>query len=213
VLERKLIVDRYLKMPARLVLDGQAPQYNDGDFVRVNGSPFTIEESSGILTKKSDISAGAGQKAHRNFVWFPWLPGAISEVQIGATDILTGPMSGCWIFVYRRNNAVVVGHVGTLNNPTDAKTVAVKTAWNNFANDPGTQIIAGFCPTQGQAVAAKGNDGAFLVCALITASQQPDLYMLWLYSQGKAPAFNGQHRIAALTKANPPAPGQNWNIP
>jgi hypothetical protein len=213
MLERKLIVDRYLNIPSRLALDGQPPTYNDGDFVTGNGKPFTVEESSGILTKKSDISPGAGQKAHRNFVWLPWLPGAISEVQIGATDILTGPMSGCWIFVYRRNNAVVVGHVGTLNNPADAKTIAVKTAWNNFANQAGTQIIAGFNPTQGLAIPSKGNDGAFLVCALITASQQPDLYTLWMYSQGRTPAFNGQHRIAALVKAHPPALGQSWNIP
>jgi hypothetical protein len=200
MLEQKLIVDRFLNMPARATLDGTPPMYKTGDFVTVGGNAFTIDESTGVFTKSSNISAGSGAKAHRNFLWLPWLPGAVSEVRLGNTDVLTGPMSGCWLMIYRRNAAVHVGHIGTLNNPADPKSVAVKAAWNSFAKQQGTQILGGFNPSQGLFVKAKGDDGCFLVCGLITAGAQPKLYTLWMYSQGKSPAFGGPHRIADLIK-------------
>ena len=40
---------------------------------------------------------GGEAKAHRNFVWLPWLKGLVSEVSPEGFDLFTGPMSGCWI--------------------------------------------------------------------------------------------------------------------
>ena len=93
-------------------------------------------------------TTGVGQvaKAHRNFLWLEWLGGLVSEVRPNHMDVLTGPMSGCWIVSYLRGGVHYVGHVGTVMTPTDALSIAARTAWNNFAAAAPIGAYSGFNP-------------------------------------------------------------------
>mgnify|MGYP006200505391 CR=1 FL=1 len=79
MLEQKLIVNRYIDLT---LANNAAPPYADGDFVTVPVQQCYLRESTGIFSKRSSVQQGRGPKAHRNFKWLPWLPGAISEVAL-----------------------------------------------------------------------------------------------------------------------------------
>jgi hypothetical protein len=143
MLEQKLIVNRYINLALQNIA---APHYADGDFVRVQVQDCYLAESTGVFTKTSAVRAGTGPKAHRNFKWLPWLPGAISEVALVGADVLTGPMSGCWLVSYRKPNGVPhAGHLGT-DIASVVRTNAVNNAWNNFATATPLDVIGGFNP-------------------------------------------------------------------
>jgi hypothetical protein len=97
--------------------------------------------------RTSTTGVGAVAKAHRNFIWLEWLPGFVSEVQPQGMDVLTGPMTGCWITAYIRNGIHYIGHVGTENLPTSANSIAAKNAWNTFARGVPMGAFSGFNPT------------------------------------------------------------------
>jgi hypothetical protein len=84
-------------------------------------------------------------KAHRNFSFLKWFPGYVNEVQLNGMDVLTGPMSGCWIAIYYRLGVRCVGHIGTDTDP--AKTLHARTAWNSFVGAGPAGRIVGFNPT------------------------------------------------------------------
>ncbi|MGH9404249.1 MAG: hypothetical protein ACRD3D_00260 [Terriglobia bacterium] len=122
----------------------------------------------------STTGAGAVAKAHRNFVWLEWLGGVVSEVNPNGIDVLTGPMSGCWILSYLRAGVRYVGHVGTVMLPTDPQSIAARAAWNNFA--PGVHMAAraGFNPFNdpwlGPATAGLPGEAALKTFALVTST-------------------------------------------
>ncbi len=93
-------------------------------------------------------ATGVGQvaKVHRNFVWLEWLGGLVSEVAPNGMDVLTGPMSGCWITEYMRGGVRYIGHVGTVMTATDPASIAARTAWNNFAAGKTLGTRSGFNP-------------------------------------------------------------------
>ena len=71
---------------------------------------------------------------------------AHSEVALVGTDVLTGPMSGCWLVTYRKANGVPhAGHLGT-DVASPAGTAAVNGAWNAFALAHPGDVIGGFNP-------------------------------------------------------------------
>ncbi len=141
MLEQKLIVNRFINLTLRPV----PRTYTHGGFVTVSVQNYYLQKSTGTFTKTSTILAEEGAKANRNFVWLPWLPGAISEVALLHKDVLTGPMSGCWLVTYRINGIRYAGHIGT-DSGDPRGTLAVKTAWNNFANGQPGDVIGGFNP-------------------------------------------------------------------
>lgn len=94
----------------------------------------------------STTGVGTAAKAHRNFVWLEWLGGVVSEVQPGGYDVLTGPMSGCWIVSYTRGGVHYIGHVGTVQDHAHADSVAARAAWNAFAAANPRHSYAGFNP-------------------------------------------------------------------
>jgi hypothetical protein len=142
MLEQKLIVNRFIDLT---LVPPIVRGYNNGDFVTIRVQRYYLQESTGTFTKTSAILPGGGPKAHRNFVWLPWLPGAISEVPLLHVDVLTGPMSGCWLVTYRINGIRYAGHLGT-DIANLAGTAAVNTAWNNFAIAQPGDVIGGFNP-------------------------------------------------------------------
>src|SRR5262245_27070643 len=128
MLQQKLIIDRYIDLNLNVPA---IPAFNQGDFVTVTTYDCYLQESTGVFKKSSGIQAGLGAKAHRNFRWLPWIPGAIAETPLAGVDVLTGPMSGCWLVTYRRGGQTFAGHLGTdVADPTG--TAAVNNAWNAF---------------------------------------------------------------------------------
>ncbi len=81
----------------------------------------------------SNTGVGAVTKVHRNFLWLEWLPGLVSEVVTNGMDVLTGPMSGCWIMSYQRGGVQHIGHVGTDMSHAHPNSVAARNAWNAFS--------------------------------------------------------------------------------
>jgi hypothetical protein len=179
MIEQKLIVGRFIRFPAA----GPKVVYQPGDFLLQPDVSLTIEQSKGFSTKTSNITAGVGAKAHRNFKWLAWYPGAISEVALAGTDVLTGPMSGCWLVIYRRAGVVYAGHIGTAE-PNSPKTLAVKHSWNQFAQGTPGAVIAGFNPARRWTNAAPPSlptDGTPKIYGLFTTSHQ--LYSVHTYRQ------------------------------
>ena len=145
--EQKLVVGRYINLTSPAVAN---IPHSDGDFVAQPQHLLTLQQSTttgGFLNRKkeSKVLAGTGAKAHRNFQWLTWLPGAITHVPVGGVDVLTGPMSGCQLVLFNLGGAVQAGHLGTdISSPT--ATAAVKGAWNVFANAHPGDVIGGFNP-------------------------------------------------------------------
>jgi hypothetical protein len=144
MLERKLLVGRYIN---REVLRGApVPAYAEGEFVEVPVRQCYLQESTGLFRKESAIIDGDGPKEHRRFKWLPWLAGAISRVDLVEMDVLTGPMSGCWLVAYTDEHGVLhAGHIGTNIDRPD-QTAAAKGAWNAFAAAHRDRIVGGFNP-------------------------------------------------------------------
>jgi hypothetical protein len=184
--EQKLIVDRFLDftMPTNA-----SPPIPEDKFFNQNRIDLTIKESTGVLQKQSSIVEGTGTKVHRNFQWLAWIPGAISAVQTGG-DVLTGPMSGCWVVVFKRNGIEYVGHIGTVTSPNDPQSIAVKTAWYKFARGAGPgDEISGFnphrvWPSEASLPAKKPGDGRAVIFGLVT--QTKELHAVVMY-KGNAP--------------------------
>jgi hypothetical protein len=186
-IEQKLSAGKFLDFT--IPTNAPAPIPED-KFFNQNRIDMTIKESTGVLQKQSSIVEGEGTKVHRNFQWLAWIPGAISAVQPSGKDVLTGPMSGCWVVVFRRNGIEYVGHIGTGMTSNDPQSIAVKKAWYTFARGAGPgDVIAGFnparvWPSEASLPAKKPGDGRAVTFGLVTESK--DLYAVVMY-KGNAP--------------------------
>ncbi|HHK6074465.1 hypothetical protein ACT9N5_01750 [Edwardsiella piscicida] len=109
----------------RIILDGfnnscTAPDPGlPPDFLKASGMIYNIQTSvkSGTFfnrQKTSLIAEGPHAKSQsRNFLWLPWVEGAVTYSPISTIDILTGPMSGCWVSVFESHGKRYVAHIGT----------------------------------------------------------------------------------------------------
>lgn len=123
----------------------------------------------------STVATGASTQANRNFVWLPVIDGDVTEVRPNGLDVLTGPMSGCWIVRYMRAGVRYVGHVCTKNTAADPLTIAVKLAWNNYAAAAIPGNIDGFNPfndawAAGAVPGSAPGEGARKYFALVTGA-------------------------------------------
>src|SRR5262249_34487759 len=130
MIEGKLIVGRYIDIPEPLQTDSGAPA---AGFQRMNQVMLHINESTrkyGIVGAKTSTTGGGHiAKAHRNYQWLKWRPGFVSEVPQYGIDVLTGPMSGCWITLYMRGGLQCVGHVGTEHEAGSPASIAARNSW------------------------------------------------------------------------------------
>ena len=78
------------------------------------------------------------------FTYLKYVPGAVTVATLGGA-VMTGPLSGCYIFRYTQNGQKVA-HVGTANSPTDAGTIAAKTAWRALVATPNVNNVTGSSP-------------------------------------------------------------------
>lgn len=158
----------------------------------------------------STIGQNAVTKAHRNFVWLEWVPGKVSELQPGNTDVLTGPMSGCWITLYTRNGIRCVGHIGTEMDPATQNSIDAKNAWNAFAAGAPANSIRGFDPFNawpGAFPAALPGESNLKAFALVTGTN--DFYTVIAYPQLAKPK---RIRIAGIQQ-RPSTLAANGQIP
>jgi hypothetical protein len=163
-------------------------------------------ESQFDRQRVSGTAAGAVAKAHRNFVWLEWLAGLVSAVEPNGVDVLTGPMSGCWIMSFLYNGTRYVGHVGTDMTPTTANSIAAKAAWNNFATGavagggPGA-VITGFNPFNDWVLpypAGLPGEANLKMFALVTAANT-------FHSVATFPQLNKIHRLRIAGIQNLPS--------
>lgn len=112
------------------------------------GLQKTAAQVQSQFNRQRVSATGVGQvaKAHRNFLWLEWVPGIVNEVQPLGIDVFTGPMSGCWIVSYMRNNVHYVGHIGTEDDPNTQNSLNAKNSWNAFAAGVPMGAYSGFNP-------------------------------------------------------------------
>ena len=112
--------------------------------------------------------------------WCDFTTGRTARKLIGGHDVLTGPMSGCYITRFQAGGGTYVGHVGTVGVPDVDKQVKQKFA----AAMP--QTATGFNPFQawqGDMVAMSQKHGkAMFFCALVTTTG--DFYAIAMMPQG-----------------------------
>jgi hypothetical protein len=180
MLESKLLINRYITFPFNTSVraDCASPGFLKGE-----PRQYYLKESKGFLKKRSNVVEGFGPKLHRRFLWLPWIPGHITEVPLEGTDVLTGPMSGCKIVIYRRGGKTYVGHIGT-DIASVARTAAVKECWNSFAEQSSAEI-QGFDPTEAISNFSKSHPSELAgpkIFGLVTARME--MYAVCAYEQG-----------------------------
>lgn len=146
------------------------------------------------------------QKGHRTFGWLSWLPGSITYVNMDGFDVLTGPMSGCDLVMFRQNGKVYAAHLGT-DVGADAANASVKSVWNTFAQNHPNDVIGGFNPfrdVNGWVPQRHGDDavGPPIYYGVYTTAQE--FYTLVLYPQKTSRTNSAPHptlrRIAGLRR-------------
>jgi hypothetical protein len=113
------------------------PKKPDDAAKQGNGPPVVRYDA--FATKQRRISTDTNPtKAHRNFIWLPWMEGAVNYAEQQGRDVLSGPFSGCYMIRYREGGgAWRVAHVHTPGAIDD---------WNELAAKNGFEIDAGFKP-------------------------------------------------------------------
>ena len=77
-------------------------------------------------------------KSGRNFIWLPWMEGAVNYADQQGKDVMSGPFSGCYMIRYRQGGGDWrVAHVHTPGAIDD---------WNAMAAGGGFEIGCGFKP-------------------------------------------------------------------
>jgi hypothetical protein len=188
-MHEKLVVGRYLEVPQFDNSAGIDTPGGPAHFVTTPNRNYQIEvsEGSGFLnrTRTSNVSPGQNaNKAHRNFRWLHWQGGKITYLPLNGPDILTGPMSGCWVVIFTMAGQHYVGHIGT-TAPGSTNTLQVKAAWAAAVQAGTVTPVAAFNPTRHLAVANTGFDVHY---AVITQGQR--LYAMRLHRQGANDTLN-----------------------
>jgi hypothetical protein len=196
LLETKLLIGRYIKFSLP-----QSPAFvqSPSGFQAVPKNVIYIHESTGrpFGSRTIVINDQIGAKTNRQFVWLPWVPLSVTEVDVKGMDVLTGPMSGCAIALYYREGFRCIAHIGTdIANP--AQNQVLKTRWNTFVNASKTTVKAfkpfsatSFMPNQ------QPGEGAAEVFGLVASDDS--FYSVFTYKS----ASGNASRIADIRQCTP----------
>lgn len=152
----------------------------------------------------STSGLGANAKAHRNYVFLAWLGGLVSTIRPNGVDVLTGPMSGCWITSFMQAGQRYAGHVGTVDSPLDQQSIDAKAAWNGLVATIPPHARAGFRPFNdwvGPRPVAQPGEGAGSTYAIVTAANT--FHAMILFPQMAKP---GRRRIGAIQQMHDSLP-------
>ena len=148
-IETKMSVGEFIQLPP-----GKSPSRNG--VVSEGCSEHSIlisKKVKGYDAKTRLIQDGFNpktKKSHRNFIWLPWIVGAVNYTEQGGKDVLSGRFSGCYMIRYKMSGgAWRVAHVHTPEGID---------AWNELASAPGFQISGGFKPFLASNVQKYGSD-------------------------------------------------------
>lgn len=147
----------------------------------------------------SMVKMGETSKEYRNFAWLEWLPGVVSIVKADGRDVLTGPMSGCWVGSIMRGGIRYVAHVGTDMTATTPNSIAAKAGWNSFVGSAPRHAFSAFNPFDATLTSAlppaQPGDAPRKCFALVTA--QDEFYAIVAYPLVSRPQ---RMRIALVQK-------------
>jgi hypothetical protein len=191
MIESMLKEDTILRLPT---LNAAPPPVGANRFVSVSPAGHGIQLGNKLLS----------------FRWLPWVPGAVSQVELGVLDVLTGPMSGCWLMLYTQGRQAFACHIGTLDSPADPQTLAVKEAWRDFATSApqnGVKIVSGFNPASAfpPYPQRKPSDSGVEIYGLITTVGR--LYSIFFWIQKDL-----SRRVGALKEVRTAMPDQLKNL-
>lgn len=80
-----------------------------------------------------------------NFTFLKYIAGAITIAPWGG-NLLTGPMTGCYLCKYTQAGATFLAHIGTANDTNSPESIEVKTAWLAFLGKPAVTNVSGIAP-------------------------------------------------------------------
>jgi hypothetical protein len=117
-----------------------------------------IVKSSSVIQAKRTIDTsntglnpdpGSGKKfvpngKSWNFTFLKYVPGYTTVCPL-TTNVLTGPMSGCFLFTYMMGGQMMVSHVGTTID-SEEDTDKVKAGWRVFAKRQDVSAVQGASP-------------------------------------------------------------------
>ena len=107
----------------------QQKQIDKGELV-FNGP--TTSCSVKVYTAASDAGPFTATPVPWSFTFLKYIPGGITTTGLN-TAVMTGPLSGCFVFRYTEHQQQRMSHVGTAHEPTNPNTIAVKNAWKGLA--------------------------------------------------------------------------------
>ena len=137
------------------------------------------------------------------FQFLPYQNGKISVVRQADVDVLSGPMSGCWLVMFLWQGSYYVAHVVT-DFESKSSNFLTKAAWNYWVDtEASVTVIAGFnpyaqwCTSPGflSVQPSQGNDAFSKVFGLLTPNRE--LYSIHAYLQMGA---ENLYRIAGVIK-------------
>lgn len=210
----KLIEGRYIDVDLKVLnakpaaIAGVKPP--GGSFVDSTQMPLSIQhsvsEKTGVFSsiRTSGFAPALNTvKVHRNFQWLKWVPPYICQTPLGSIDILTGPMSGCWVITYKwpgigTADPVHVGHLGTCG--TKDWDDSMKAGWTHFAANNPDALISGFQPNRAFPDVDEGiKKGEFTsIFALVTPEKK--YYAVKLGRQGP---YGTRYRIVKVKECAP----------
>jgi len=80
------------------------------------------------------------------FTFLKYCPGCVTFTSLTGGDILTGPMSGCYLCKYNRLGQKLA-HIGTAHSMTSQESVKAKQAWVSFVGRPDVTAVTGGNPS------------------------------------------------------------------
>ena len=137
------------------------------------------------------------------FQFLPYQNGKISVVRQVDVDVLSGPMSGCWLVMFLWQGSYYVAHVVT-DFESKSSNFLTKAAWNYWVDtEASVTVIAGFnpyaqwCTSPGflSVQPLQGNDAFSKVFGLLTPNRE--LYSIHTYEQMRE---GNLYRIAGVIK-------------
>ncbi len=78
------------------------------------GGMRVAAEAEATPSKKRSIARGENAaKAHRNFIWMPWVQGAVNYAEQQGLDVMSGPFTGCYMIRYKEPGATTAWPTST----------------------------------------------------------------------------------------------------
>lgn len=112
------MIENYFKKGAKFIFNPQNQQPVRGDGKKQTTGIVKYPNRVSTITILPTLT-GSNQLVRSrktSYEWLPWDPGETSTLVLDKQDVITGPMSGCIISVWKEKKQIVVGHVGTTMN-------------------------------------------------------------------------------------------------